>query len=247
MFWTQRSPVSSELRGWIADNFAWSIEHRPNWSATPLVLPTRAFFTAPSGDGHEVAEAVLADLQRLLGVGHERISLYRRPMLPDGVSHEYGKLSSVAGTYINDSGAAEISYDPRLMRQPVAFIAIMVHELMHHILAPVVDELPGGEATHELATDLHAIIAGFGVIQLHGAHQAGWLGYMTLESRAYALALFLRLTGTDEHKALSRLDGRQSKALRTALCDLDRGSDELDGLRALLAGKTSASAPSEAP
>lgn len=233
MFWRRKSRLGDDLKGWIADSYAWTIERNPNWPAARLVLPTREFFHAPRGEDHEVAVAVVEDVKRLLGLEGVQISVHRQPSLPDGVTHEYGKLSNVAGTYIHDDEAPEISYDPKLLRYPVAFIAVVVHELMHHVLADVIDEVPGGEGAHELATDLHAIIAGFGVIQMRGAAELGWLGYMTQESRAHALALFLRLAGSDVEQAMSFLDGRQAKAVRAALRAFDADPGEIEQLKAL--------------
>lgn len=195
MFWRKKSLISEDLKDWIFENYAWAISQNPHWDKTPLVLPSKEFFRAPGGDGHDVAMAVLDDIKRIMGIEDQNLKLHRENVLPDGYGHEYGKLSDVAGTYIYDPENPEISYDPRLLRQPMAFIGTLAHEVMHHILADVVDDLPGGEGAHELATDLHVIMAGFGVIQIAGAAQTGWMGYMTQESRAFALTVFLRLTG----------------------------------------------------
>ena len=90
----------------------------------------------------------------------------------------------------------------------ILFIATMAHELMHLKLAPHVEDRPGGEATHELATDLHVIAEGFGTFQLEAAEDAGWSGYLSQPTRAYALALFLRYTNTPDAKAKAHLSSR---------------------------------------
>jgi hypothetical protein len=100
----------------------------------------------------------------------------------------------------------------------------------------VIDDIPGGEGAHERATDLRAIIAGFGVIQMRGAAEVGWLGYMTQESRAHALAMFLRLTNTDKALALPHLDVRQAKEVRATLKEIDADPGDIEALKELAGG-----------
>lgn len=234
MIWRRKRRLGADLRDWIADNFFWAIETSADWAKTPLILPTREFFTAPKGEGHEVASAVLEDLKRLMGLSGHQIALHPLPSLPDELSHEYGKLSQVAGTYAHDADLPEITYDPKLLRSPITFISVMAHELMHHCLAGCEDDLPGGAGAHELATDLHCIIAGFGVFQLQCAEEMGWSGYMTQDSRAHALALFLLLTETDPETACAHLSPRPAKALRLALREVQRNPAPLQPLQQAL-------------
>lgn len=140
-------------------------------------------------------------------------------------------MNDLAGQYWHDPIAPLITYDPRLMRRPTSFINVMAHELMHGHLADVVDDVPGGADAHELATDLHCITHGFGIFQLADAEDAGWSGYMTQPSRAFALAVFLRLTDTPVAQAVQHLPPRSAKLLRRAVkeCNRDWG-DALDAL-----------------
>lgn len=115
------------------------------------------------------------------------------------------------------------------MRRPLSFINTMVHELMHAHLANVVDEIPGGAAAHELATDLHCITHGFGIFQLAGSEDAGWSGYMNQSSRAFALAVFLKLTGKPETEASEYLPPRSAKLLRRATKECNRDWGEAIG------------------
>ncbi|TLP56782.1 hypothetical protein FEE96_20265 [Parasedimentitalea maritima] len=216
MFWKQ-SLIGEDLRHWIEDNYDWVHEHRPTWWKTAqLVTPTRKHFSATHGDDHKTAQAVTHDIMRLLGMDYQ-IQLEPLPELPDELRHEYGKSSEVVGEYWHDDDAPLITYRPSLLRTPLAFINTMVHELIHARLAPVADELPGGLVAHELATDLHCIIAGFGVIQLQAAEQMGWTGYMTQPSRAVALAEFLRLKEFEPEQALKHLSGRPNRWLKKAM------------------------------
>ena len=54
------------------------------------------------------------------------------------------------------------------------------------------------------------------------ADDAGWAGYLSQPSRAYALALFLRVTGQHPALALRHLVPRSQERLNTALRWLER-------------------------
>ncbi len=216
MIWSRKPLISEELRDWIVDHFDWVTTHRPDWhDRAQLVLPTKDFFDAPGGGGPETAEHILKNIKSLL-VFDAPVTLQPLEVLPDELRHEYGKMSDVAGQYMHDGDVRLITYDPTLVRQPLTFINTLVHELIHARLDEVVDDLPGGAAMHELATDLHGIIAGFGVIELEAAEKAGWAGYMTQPSRAVALAVFLKFHGLQKDAALPWLSKRTARWLSKA-------------------------------
>ena len=103
------------------------------------------------------------------------------------------------------------------MQRPIQFINLLAHELMHARLTGLEHDVPGGEGAHELATDLGCIIAGFGVFQLQAADDAGWFGYMTQPSRAFALAVFLQHRQLGTEAVADHLSPRCQKLLRRAL------------------------------
>lgn len=183
-----RSRVSEDMRSWIFDCFDWFDDRFE--PPDQLVLPTRAFFQAPKGIGQDTAEQVLADIQRHMKID-QRIEIVPLDVLPGEYRLDYNALSSVAGAYDNSAGIPVIHYDPEQMKYPLQFVNTLAHELMHARLDNWVDDVPGGAGAHELATDLGCIIAGFGVFQLQAADEAGWSGYMTQPTRAFALAVFL--------------------------------------------------------
>lgn len=218
MIWPfRRKPIiDDDLWAWIQEHFDWVQANRPDWwSKAELITPTRQHFRAAKGSDQFMAEAVLADICRLTGQPNT-FTLAPLPELPDELSHQYGKMSEVAGTYLHDDDTPVIQYSPRGLRRPLGFINTMVHEVMHARLAPVVDALPGGWQMHELATDLHCIIAGFGAIQMAAAEEAGWSGYMTQPSRAVALAEFLHAKGLSPDAADAMLPSRCRDWLRKA-------------------------------
>lgn len=96
----RRSPIVSEdMGGWIIDSFEW-VMRRGNpkvWRTdTQLVLPTKAFFDAPAGDGVETASAIGHNIMVLLGMDVAKIRFEPLEVLPDEIAHEYGKMNSMA-------------------------------------------------------------------------------------------------------------------------------------------------------
>jgi hypothetical protein len=233
VFWS-RNLVPDETADWTCETFAWLISElgpKTFFEDTLLVLPTREFFTAPGGESHATAEAVFADVKRHMGMENWPCRLIRQDSDPDahvgvGLMVKDAPLSP-GGTFSAAEGVIEISYDPGLMKTPVAFIQMLSHELSHYLLAPHVEKMPGGEELHELATDLAAIYAGFGVLQLEGGMVAGgyqsgfemgWqignLGYLSSENRAFALALFLAAKDLDIALAAPHLSSDRVSLLK---------------------------------
>lgn len=221
----------------MIDNFEWVIAQQgyEHWvKKTPLVLANRSFFNAPKGENVETATAIGRTIMTLIGLENARITFEPLPSLPDEIAHEYGKTSEIAGQYWHDESAPLITYDPRLMNKPSAFINTLSHELMHALLADKIDDIPGGNGAHELATDLHCITRGFGLFQLNAAETVGWAGYMTQPSRAMALAMFLYLTKTPQKNALEGLGPSSAKFLRRAIKECERHwLEDLDQLMIL--------------
>ena len=202
------------MRSWILDCFDWFDDRFEPPGA--LVVPTRTFFTAPRGSDPATARTVLEDVMRHLK--HDRpVEIVPMDVLPAEYRVDYQALSSAAGTHETQGNTSIIRYDPALMNRPLQFINMLAHELMHARLAGLEDEVPGGAQAHELATDLGCIIAGFGVFQLQAADDAGWFGYMTQPSRAFALAVFLDRRGLTAEAAAPWLSARCRKLLAKAI------------------------------
>lgn len=214
MFWKKRLLVSEDMAEWIADCFDWFDERYP--PPPGPILPTRDFFTAGSGRDLATAEAVLADIKRHLGLEME-IDLVPLDRPESEYRHSYQSMGEVGGTFLRTDTGAVIRYDPEMMQRPLLFIGTMAHEAMHGRLADVVNDVPGGIEAHELATDLGSIIAGYGIFQMQAADDAGWWGYMSQESRAHALALFLKRRGMGMEAVSAHLSPRCANYLRAAI------------------------------
>ena len=216
MFWRSKPIVSDDMLYWIEESFEWVDANRPKWAeAAQLITPTVAFFNTQKGEDQATAQRITNRIAALLAVEIE-IKVDPLPKINPEWRHDYTSLSEIVGEYHHDPISPLIRYNPESMKQPISFINTMAHEVMHARLADVVDDLPGGYEAHELATDLHCIIAGFGTFQLQAAEQAGWSGYMTQPSRAVALAVFLDRQGLTPEDAHPYLSSRPRKWLTKA-------------------------------
>ncbi|MEP4036233.1 hypothetical protein [Pseudophaeobacter sp.] len=202
------------MKDWIEECFDW-FDDRFEPPETPI-LPTKSFFKAGGGESEETARQVLKDVTRLLHFDAP-IDLIPLDLLSAEYRLDYNSTSAVAGTYQNDGETVVIRYDPELLKSPLQFINILAHEVMHARLSGLEDEVPGGAGAHELSTDLGCIIAGFGVFQLQGADDAGWAGYLSQDSRAHALALFLKRRGLGRECVSGHLTPRCQKLLTRAI------------------------------
>lgn len=216
VFWSRPS-ISDDMRDWILDCFDWfdGVFEPPK---APIV-PTKAFFQAPGGIALSTAKLVLKDVKRIMNYD-QPVEMLPLDVLPAEYRHTYQSLSQIAGTHQRVDETSIIRYDPELMHQPVQFINLIAHELMHARLAGLENDVPGGEEAHELATDLGCIIAGFGVFQLQAADDAGWSGYLTQQTRAYALAVFLNQRSLGVNEVAPYLSSRCNKLVLRAFKEL---------------------------
>lgn len=252
MFWS-RNLVDAETAAWVEDGFAWLIrtyDAKIYFTETMLILPTREFFKAPRGSSHEAALTLFDQVRAHIGLSDWRCELVRQdadpdPHLASGLSVQ-GVAQSPGGTFGFDGEQIVITYSPDLMQRPVSFLNMLSHELAHYLLAADVEHAPGGADAHEVMTDLAAIYAGFGLIQLEGgmiaggfqdAFEMGWqignLGYLSSEVRAFALALFVLSKDIDPSTALLHLSSDKSKLFRTGLRMLRRRPEIVDRIKAL--------------
>ncbi|MEM7057572.1 MAG: hypothetical protein AAF557_08280 [Pseudomonadota bacterium] len=252
MFWS-RNLIDDDTAEWVEEGFNWLIRTygaEAYFVETQLILPTRDFFQSPGGTGHEAALAVFDEVRGHMGMSNWSCELIRQDADPD--AHVAQGLSvqdveqSPGGTFGYDGEGFTITYSPNLMKQPLSFLNMLSHELAHYLLAADVENAPGGADAHEVMTDLAAIYAGFGVIQLEGGmiatgyqnpFEIGWqignLGYLSSEVRAYALALFVLSKQIDPKIAASHLSTDKAKLFRGGLRMLDRRSDSVRRIRAL--------------
>ncbi|WP_435256467.1 hypothetical protein ACSBLW_09910 [Thioclava sp. FR2] len=227
-------PVSGDTHLWVMEQFEWAADMGLLRADTPLVTLDRSFFTAPSGDAQKTAAALLADFKRILRIPEAQIDLLPLDRLKAEYRYDPTSAVQVAGTWQGDAGTALIRYDPEDMRAlPVSFLATMGHEVMHHVLRGLPELPPGGEEAEELSTDLMCICMGLGLLQMAGAEQSGWQGYLRQTTRAHALAAFLLARGMDLKAVTALLPPRSAGLVNKALRHLQKDRESLRRLQEL--------------
>jgi hypothetical protein len=226
-----RYSVSEDVQDWIYDNFLFAIRTRLLTPKTPLVLATKQFFKTPKGEDDVVVASLVKDIQRLLGRSEKDIKVSALNVLDDEFRHEYGQTSNVAGTWQDDGEQSVISYDPNLVKSPIALVSMLTHEVMHEVLHSIADYPPGGPEAEELNTDLHCITTGFGVLQITHAQTMGWAGYMRQNSRIHALAMFVLVRDLPQDQVLAVLPQANKRQFKKAMNVINQGPDRLAELR----------------
>lgn len=234
----RRDIVDENTAEWVSDRFHWLIRTlgpEAFFKHTQLLLPVERHFRTHLRGDQVTAQALFSEIRGHMGIHHWPVRLVERAIIGNRRRRRSDLRNAVAGSFYQPDGGglAVITYHPELARSRNAFIGTMAHELAHYILAPHVSTAPGGEAEHEMLTDLAVIYAGFGVIDLQGAHDVGWRGYLDPNARSFALATFLRLKGVDPTAAETFLEAPLKRRLRRAVDLRDRRQDELSHIRAL--------------
>lgn len=230
--------VDENTAEWVSSRFEWLISTlgpEAFFTHTQLLLPTRRYFETSLTDSQDSAGRLFDEIRKHMGIHHWPVRLVPRAAIGKTRDPRSYMRTAVAGSFYqpDSDGPAVITYNPRLAKFKSAFIGTMAHELAHYILAPHVSTAPGGEAEHEMLTDLAVIYAGFGVVDLQGAADIGWRGYLGRDARTFALATFLRIKGIDPLAAETFLDPGLTRRLRRAVAQRDARGDELGILRAL--------------
>lgn len=201
---------------WMTDNFHWAVDKGLLHAGTPLILPTPDFFPERRVTREEGVARRVEDIKLHLGIDDP---VEVRPLDPvhETFRADFAQLSGQGAAWSCGGRRSVIRYDPALRERPNALLAMLAHDLMHHRLALLDEFPPGGPEAEELATDLHVVSMGLGVIAMAGAGRDGWPGHITQGVRARALALFLHATGRPEQAALAHLSDGAAAHLREAL------------------------------
>ena len=236
MIWRRDRLVADETADWVFDRFHWLIATlgpRNFFEHTRLVLPTREFFSLHDGGGSLYAQRLFDELRAHMGVEHWPCKLVARAVLGRNPRNRAFSPNAVAGTFYQRGDGAIITYDPRLLKERSAFLGTMAHELAHYILAPHAHAAPGGDEEHEMLTDLTVVAAGLGLVDLLGGRRMGWRGYLDVDARLFALAIFLRLHGQDIAAAAEQFDRHLTRRIARADRQLGAYATQLSYLDAL--------------
>ncbi len=174
---------------WLVDQFGMD-----RMLAAPVILPTAEFFPEPYSPTPESARNLLDRVCGFMGVEPDQIEL-------GFYSQEAGDS---AGLYHKTADAAKVWLETTDMDDPGPVIAVMAHEVAHHVLLGE-ERLTGDEEDHEPLTDLLTVFLGFGVFTTQAMllesnytsgnwHFSKWQrrGYLSFPVCGYALAIFAK-------------------------------------------------------
>lgn len=236
-----KPPVDADEFDWLLACTAWLIPvlgGREAVQAHRLILPDH--FPDPTARGHARAVELFDQVRNFVGMGDWPCNLVageeeRETRIADGLALKHESGAPPLGTFGRSGNGITISYRPSLLLQPENLVATFAHELAHYLLHAQPTLPPGGEALEEHATDLAAVMLGFGSFMANGAKsfrqfqdfgEQGWemrrSGYLSELALVTGLALFVRLTNSDPKHASGALKDYLRKPFGRALKAIDR-------------------------
>lgn len=245
-------PVDDDEWDWLVACTAWAVgvmQGEAGLRSRRLVTPDA--FVLTTARGHALAQDMFDQVKALCGMADWPCEL--RAGLPEresrvgtGLALRHGGARPL-GTFQARGNAAVITYNPSQLTQPATLVATFAHELAHYLIAAHGTPPPGGSMLEEHATDLVAVMLGFGIFQANGAktfrgfqnfEEQGWevrtAGYLSEMALVTALALFLQLTEGDTAAAARELKPYLRAPLRRAVKACDRrASQPWDMVRAV--------------
>jgi hypothetical protein len=235
MFWSKpKSPITTEDEEWTEGNLNWLIDEFKD-PKVKTITPSKEFFDYKFTGQQKDAEYILETVKKLMDVQSNNFELKyfsehnEKDYQKYGVSKSEGLNDSfeyATGTYQEtESGPTIISIETRQLKNPVALIATISHELAHH-------KLLGEnriEENDEFLTDLTAIFFGFGIFlnnskfnfsQWQDDSHQGWAmntsGYLPKQIINFAIA-YLNYYRQDETDVHEYLDKEGSKIYKKSL------------------------------
>jgi hypothetical protein len=230
---------------WFAQEFE-GLERLQN---TPLVRAHPDFFPPSRLNGHDRAVEIFEQVKAHANMSDWPCDLLIGDSDPElhvgvGIAVKMDSPQAPAGTFGAENGRVYISYNPAQLARPHDLVATFAHELAHYLMHSASSKPPGGEELEEHATDLCAVLLGFGAFSANGAknfdqfqteQEQGWqmrrMGYLSELSLVTAYALFVILSRADREVAEIELKPYLKSPFKKALAAID---DRLPNLAAAL-------------
>ncbi|GMR06926.1 MAG: hypothetical protein BMS9Abin25_1565 [Gammaproteobacteria bacterium] len=256
---TRKSLLGPETTQWLWATFAWALKNFGTnhfYEDAILVTPTHEHFPDRANNPDDGANKTFERVKQFAGMGNWRCELEPQENDVNNVVAPtlvvQGVPKNPAGTFSVDTygdGKTEkfvITYNPDQLQYPEALVATFAHELAHYLAIGLgADEPPpGGENYWEHATDLLAVVMGFGIFQANSAFifqqftsvdSQGWstqqLGYLSESELTYALAIFSVLKNIDNDQILPHLDPHLRSFFKKARKEIAKSEENLSSIK----------------
>lgn len=239
----KKSLLSEEDTIFQVECFRWLLTHFGGdyfYQDTCLVLPTKDYFPSVVNSNESAAEKTFAQVVKYAGMESWPVHLQAQEDDPDLLVAPTVVIrnpeQNPMGTFsVNSKNEGVITYNPRIIADPIQMVATFAHELAHYLTGTAPESPPGGWENWEFATDIAATFLGFGIFQANaafnfrqhtGVESMGWQvtggGYLTEAEHCFSLAIFLRLKQIDPEVVLPHCRINIKKLLKRALNEIDR-------------------------
>ena len=236
--------VSADEEDWQFACFEWFLRNTGGFGRfrhSVAVLPTDAFFPQKGLRAPALQIAIFEQIKAHAGMREWPcdVAIQEPDPGPQGAP-------SAAGTFRRAGAKGLITYDPALSSDPLAFVAVMAHELAHFLLSEIPEPPPGGVENLEFATDMAAVFLGFGVFLVNSAFTSSntlsgtsmrWSvrrqGYLSEPQLINALAIFTQLLGCEPRPISRELNGHLRRLYKLGLRDVEK-SGRLQALREIV-------------
>lgn len=245
--------VDNEASQWILKTFEWALEQFGTdefYQRTVLVTPSREHFPDPVTKDSDLATVLFTRVKRYAGMEDWVCQLVAQepdvdPCIAPTITLE-NSPAGPGGTFGVDESQVVITYNPNQLRDPRSLIAIFAHELAHYLGESAETPPPGGEKNWEYATDLLAVMMGFGIFLANSAVQftqyqegftQGWAsraqGYLSESELVYVLAIFCLLKNIQWKQVEPHLKESLHSVFRAATMELERKPNDIEKLRSV--------------
>ena len=193
---------------WLFDGFAWALDSLGSeflFQQATLVLPNDQFFPDKADDPDQMANQILKRMLQYSGMQQwpcvaVPVSCQSgNPAAPQIQTHQ-ALLGSDANITVENAEVIEIPYDPNALRQPDALIAALSQNLATLLCRAIPTPPPGGDEFRGAATDLLAIMLGFGLFMTNNAFNINFNPTLEFDFSMFIVGLSLLVVSILLHK-----------------------------------------------